>query len=167
MSSTGMPLSLASSTLFGNCATVHLVNDISSVDDEEYTPSSQDVIDAGSTSYRIVGWGRRTIFNILDSNGNPLSRDLVLTNVAFVPDFHTNFVSMYILQASLGAWYCAFDATLRVGTMKKSSVLEVAQMVRNHNLTFLEYKPISFYSYHCSVSSSKQSYPTIHEEKSG
>lgn len=63
--------------------------------------------------------------------------------MSVVEGFHVNIV----LEARLNerkVWYMGLDCTLRMGTINSSIVL--ATLKRKHNLTFVEYKPVSPYT---------------------
>ena len=67
-----------------------------------------------------------------------------LRNVAVVKGFHVNVISEQLLHKT-GIWYSGYDCTLRYGAPSTSVV--IANLKREHNITFLEYKPTFVYEH--------------------
>ncbi|KAK6597775.1 reverse transcriptase domain protein [Botrytis cinerea] len=142
MESTPHPLTQC--TVFDTGGAMHLVNDISLLDGQEYTPSpSSDYVESGTTRIPIIGRGTRTIKGITIRPDSEPNGDLILSNVAYIPGFHVNIVSETKLREA-GLWFLGMDSTLRYGTLNNNSI--VIQCIRKDNLLFLEYKPFSSYS---------------------
>ncbi|KAK6592633.1 reverse transcriptase domain protein [Botrytis cinerea] len=142
MESTPHPLTQC--TVFDTGGAMHLVNDISLLDGQEYTPSpSSDYVESGTTRIPIIGRGTRTIKGITTRPDSEPNGDLILSNVAYIPGFHVNIVSETKLREA-GLWFLGIDSTLRYGTLNNNSI--VIQCIRKDNLLFLEYKPFSSYS---------------------
>jgi hypothetical protein len=97
-------------------------------------------VEAGTTSFPILGKGKRVITNTLNTKQGKNRGTLTLENVAVVEGFHVNIVSEARLREK-GLWYCGMDCTLRWGTIEQSRVLK--ELTRAHNLVFLEYNPPS------------------------
>ena len=142
MESTPHPLTQC--TVFDTGGAMHLVNDISLLDGQEYAPSpSSDYVESGTTRIPIIGRGTRTIKGITTRPDSEPNGDLILSNVAYIPGFHVNIVSETKLREA-GLWFLGIDSTLRYGTLNNNSI--VIQCIRKDNLLFLEYKPFSSYS---------------------
>ncbi len=149
LSTTQHPLS--QSTLLDNCGALHLVNTIDLLEPGTFQPSTGKFVEAGTTDFPIIGYGKRVIRKILNGPRGERSEDLELSNVAVVEGFHTNIVSEALLHKK-GIWYAGFDCSLRFGTPVKSSI--IANLIRKHNVTLLEYKPLE--DYHSTGSSMRQ-----------
>ncbi|KAK6591375.1 hypothetical protein H4I95_12230 [Botrytis cinerea] len=92
MESTPHPLTQC--TIFDTGGAMHLVNDISLLDGQEYAPSpSSDYVESGTTRIPIIGRGTRTIKGITTRPDSEPNGDLILSNVAYIPGFHVNIVS--------------------------------------------------------------------------
>lgn len=136
------PLSL--STILDSGGAMHLVNDISLLDRQEYTLSPvSDYIESGTTRFQIVGRRTRTIKSVMIRPGGAEKGNLILKNMAYIPGFHINIVSETKLRDT-GLWFLGLDSILRYRTLQSNSI--VIQCIRRDNLLFLEYKPLSFYS---------------------
>ncbi|GKT97294.1 reverse transcriptase domain protein [Colletotrichum tofieldiae] len=129
------------STVLNTCAGLHVVNDRGLLEAGSYKPSSLDNrVDSGITSHRVEGYGRRVMSGFLDGADGPGTVTLTLENVAFIPGFHVNIASERLMR-NAKVWYSGFDCTLGFGSLRKSKV--VKKLVREGNLVFLEYNPIS------------------------
>ncbi|KAF2970752.1 hypothetical protein GQX73_g2825 [Xylaria multiplex] len=135
---------LSESTVIDNCGALHLVNTKELLVPGSFVLSEDgESVDAGTTSFPILGRGKRIISNVLASAKGKDTANLTLENVALVEGFHVNIVSEARLRDS-GIWYCGLDCSLRYGTLQNSVLMK--QLTRKLNLVFLEYKPISIYS---------------------
>lgn len=133
---------LLKSTIFDNGGAVHLVNDISYLEESLFRLVKYETVEAGTQVFPILGRGTRVIPNALNGPRGPKTEDLVLTDVVLVEGFHVNIISeAQLLEA--GVWFLRLDATLRFGSLEKSVIL--AKLLRKFNLTFLEYKPSTPY----------------------
>jgi hypothetical protein len=133
---------LSESTVLDNCGAIHLVNSVRFLESGSFHPATgTDTVEAGTSTLEIIGYGTRRLKNALHGERGKNTEDLILKNVAVVDQFHVNIVSEALLQKT-GAWYCGKDITLRYGTLENS--VPIADLTRNHNLVFLEYKPLSF-----------------------
>jgi len=129
---------LSTSTLLDNCGAIHLVNNRSLLQPGTFEACNDgSCVEAGASSFPIIGWGKRILKNIFMDEGGMTTIDLVLMRVAVVPNFHVNIVSESLLREG-GPWYVGFDCTLRIGEIHNSII--VKRLERKHNLTFLEYK---------------------------
>lgn len=139
-----LPHQLSRSTLIDNCGASHLVNTVDLLTPDSVQKAEPgDVVEAGTTAFPITARGTRVIKNVLNGARGPNTEDLVLKNVVCVEGFHVNIISEARLKQA-GVWYMGLDCTLRYGALDKSVV--VKQLVRRHNLVFLEYKPLSTYT---------------------
>lgn len=139
-----LPHQLSESTLLDNCGASHLVNTPDLLEPGTYQKAEHgETVEAGTTSFPISGRGTRILRNALNGEHGPNTEDLELQNVLVVEGFHVNIVSEARLN-SVGVWFLGLDCTLRFGTLESSVVIK--QLERQHNLVFLEYKPISTYT---------------------
>lgn len=145
---------LSKSTILDNGGALHLVNSMELLEPGSYTKAvGVKCVEAGTQAFPIQGTGTRVIKNSVNGARGPRTEDLVLRDVAVVEGFHVNIISEARLM-HVGVWYLGLDATLRVGTLEQSVVL--ATLVRKHNLTFFEYKPLTLYPTVMSVISNHQ-----------
>jgi hypothetical protein len=134
---------LSSSTLFDNCGAVHLVNNKDLIEQGSFRRADPgDMVECGSSSLPITGYGVRVLKNCLNGPNGPASEDLVLKNVAVIEGFHVNIVSEALL-AEKGVWFVGLDCTLRFGNLESNVVLRTLE--RRFRLVVLEYIPLSFY----------------------
>ncbi|KAG5931243.1 hypothetical protein E4U59_000472, partial [Claviceps monticola] len=103
---------LAQSTLFDNCGAMHVANNEALLEPGSFKLTFGDYLEAGTTTFPIVGRGTRIIKNILNGTRGPCTEDLVLNDVAIVRGFHVNIVSeSKLIEKNI--WYCGADSTLR------------------------------------------------------
>ncbi|KAE8834279.1 hypothetical protein PTNB85_05612 [Pyrenophora teres f. teres] len=134
---------LSESTILDNRAAVHLVNNLQLIEPGSFVKASGiDCVEAGTQSFPILGKGTRRIRSILNGVRGERTEDLILRDMAVVERFHVNIVSEARLD-QVGLWYLGLDTTLRMGTLEQNIVL--AKLRREHNLTFIEYKPLMLY----------------------
>ena len=134
---------LFDSTVIDNCGALHLVNHRDKLVPGSFIPSIHyESVESGTTSFPISGRGKRVIEKVLTGPAGPKTVDLVLTNVAVIDNFHVNIVSEALMTKS-GIWYCGLDTTLRRGPLGSSTV--ICELTREHNITFLQYKPLYTY----------------------
>ncbi|KAG5929133.1 hypothetical protein E4U60_007504, partial [Claviceps pazoutovae] len=134
---------LFDSTLYDNCVALHVVNSRDRLEPGSFVPSDElDYLEAATTSFKISGRGTRVMRNVLNGVNGERTEDLTLLDVAVVEGFHVNIVSESRLKMK-DAWYCGFDCTMRFGPIEKNTIL--AQLVRRHNIVFIEYTPLSHY----------------------
>ncbi|TXB98079.1 hypothetical protein FocTR4_00017044 [Fusarium oxysporum f. sp. cubense] len=134
---------LTRSTLLDTCGATHLVNSIAMLEKNSFIPTYGDYVEAGDTSFPILGKGTRVIHKIVNGPSGTKTQSLTLSDVVVVEGFHTNIVSEALLRTS-GAWYSGFDCSLRWGNPQESVVL--IQLQRKYNVLILQFKPISAYS---------------------
>ncbi|KAL2267988.1 hypothetical protein VTJ83DRAFT_2834 [Remersonia thermophila] len=136
---------LHNSILLDNCGAVHIVNDKSRFEPGSWheVDDPDDCVGAGTTFFQVQARGRWRLRNVLNGNRGPNTEDLILEDAVFIDGFHVNIVSEVALERA-GLWYCGWDGTLRYGPMERSLVMR--QLVRKHNLVFLEYNVRSAYS---------------------
>ncbi|KAF1935985.1 hypothetical protein EJ02DRAFT_427926 [Clathrospora elynae] len=134
---------LSGSTILDNGAALHLVNSADLLEPGLFhLVKHLETVEAGTQAFPISGRGTRVLKKILNGACGALTEDLTLQDVAVVEGFHLNIISEARLQQK-GVWYLGLDNTLRVGTLKESTLL--ASLTRNFNLTFVEYKPVTAY----------------------
>ena len=130
---------LSTSTLLHNCSDIHLVNDKDLLVSGTFRPAKDgESVDAGTTSYPILGKGDRLMPKTLNTRDGPGTGDLLLKNVAVVEGLHVNVVSEARLREA-GVWHCGLDRTLRRGGTESSCILK--KLTAAHSLLFFEYKP--------------------------
>ncbi|KAL9561819.1 hypothetical protein ACKAV7_014081 [Fusarium commune] len=134
---------LTRSTLLDTCGATHLVNSIALLEKNSFIPTYGDYVEAGDTSFPILGKGTRVIHKIVNGPSGTKTQSLTLSDVVVVEGFHTNIVSEALLRTS-GAWYSGFDCSLRWGSPQESVVL--IQLQRKYNVLVLQFKPVSAYS---------------------
>lgn len=137
---------LSESTILDNGAATHLVNSAERLVPGSFRPSDpSDTVEAGTQAFPIAGRGARLLKNALHGKRGPYTEDLLLQDVVVVEGFHVNIISEARLQEK-GVWYLGLDSTLRVGYIEDlNTSIVCATLQRAHNLTFLEYKPLSYY----------------------
>ncbi|RYC53684.1 hypothetical protein CHU98_g12525, partial [Xylaria longipes] len=134
---------LSESTVLDNCGALHLVNNKDLLEEGSFVLSADgDSVEAGTTSFPIIGRGRRIICNVLASAQGKDKSNLILEDVALVEGFHVNIVSEARLRDK-EIWYCGLDCSLRYGSLQASVLMK--ELTRKHNLVFLEYSPIALY----------------------
>ncbi|KYK61092.1 hypothetical protein DCS_02233 [Drechmeria coniospora] len=129
---------LTHSTLFGNCATTHVVNSKDLLEEQVPSEDSDEIL-VGNTVVQVMCRGKRIMKGLLNGPDGPKTRDLILKDVAFVPGFYTNLISGNKLQ-SRGVWYCGIDDTLRFGTLQQNQV--VLTLSRHYGLVVAEFKTL-------------------------
>lgn len=145
---------LSNSTILDGGGALHLVNSKDLLVKGSYEKStSLFCVEAGTQSYPIDGYGTRIIKGALNGENGKGTEDLIMHNVALVEGFHVNIVSEARLHQA-GLWYLGYDCTLRVGTPENS--LLMASLHRQHNLIFIEYNPLSFYTISMNVNEDKR-----------
>ena len=128
---------LYNSTIYDPGATTHVVNnsdllyDLQKADEDDY-------VLIGDGSLKVVARGKRRMENVLDSKDGKNTRALVISDVAFVPNFHTNVISEDKLEPT-GLWYCSKDRTLRMGPVENSYVR--CRLSVKYGLKIVEFKP--------------------------
>lgn len=133
----------ADSTLLDNCGATHLVNNKALLVQDSFVQSTHDeFVEAGTQALPIIGRGKRMFVNALQDEQGNYTRNLTITNVAVVYNFHVNIISEKRL-ADAGIWYCGKDCSLRQGEVELSLV--VKSLERRSNLVFFEYKQLSSY----------------------
>ena len=136
---------LAMSTILDGGGAVHLVNDRNLLVPGTFKPASRmDTVDAGTQSLPVSGSGDRLLRSVLHGNTGPRSEDLLLKDVKVVEGFHVNIVSEARLKKA-GIWYLGLDQTLRYGSIKNNVIM--ATLHSAHNLAFIEYKKVDYYSH--------------------
>lgn len=130
---------LYNSTILDGGATTHLVNNKDLLTDVREAQET-DYVMIGEGSLKVQARGTRIMENIFDSENGKNTRDLQLTNVAYVPRFHTNIISSDKLEEK-GLWLHGFDHTLRLGTPQDNQVL--CRLTKKYGLKIVEYKPLS------------------------
>jgi hypothetical protein len=135
---------LSASTILDSGGAIHLVNDRDLLVPGTFRPvPSTESVDAGTQSLPVSGVGQRLLRNVLHGKNGSRSEDLLLKEVKVVEGFHVNIVSSAKLEQA-GIWYLGLDHTLRYGSLKENVVL--ANLHTAHNLVFMEFKKIAFYS---------------------
>ncbi|KAI0534434.1 hypothetical protein GGR58DRAFT_505327 [Xylaria digitata] len=108
---------LSQSTVLNNCGALHLVNNRALLEPGSLIlAEDEECVDVGTTSFPIVGRGKRIIKGAFSGVKGPNTVDLLLENVALVEGFHVNIVSEARLR-NKEIWYCGFDCSLRYGSM--------------------------------------------------
>ena len=130
---------LFNSTILDGGASTHLVNNKELLTDIREAEET-DYVMVGEGSLKVMARGTRIMENILDSENGKNTRDLKLTNVAYVPHFHTNIISADKLEEK-GLWHHGYDHTLRIGTPHDNQVL--CRLSKQYGLKIVEYKPLS------------------------
>lgn len=158
---------LSESTILDNGAATHLVNSSDRLVPGTFRPSDpSDTVEAGTQAFPIAGRGARLFKNALHGKRGPYTEDLLLQDVVVVEGFHVNIISEARLQEK-GVWYLGLDSSLRVGYIDDlNGSVVCATLKRAHNLTFLEYKPLSYYPPLLNVVTKRSytSYPRSSEE---
>jgi hypothetical protein len=135
---------LSHSTILDNGAALHLVNNKELLVPGSFKKSVRlETVEAGTQAFPISGQGTRIIAGVVNGTRGACTEDLVLHNVAVVDGFHVNIVSEARLFVK-EVWYLGLNNTLRAGSLTESTVL--CNLVRHHNLTFVEYKLLNCYS---------------------
>ena len=132
------PHPLRDSTIYDHCAAIHVVNNKTLL--KEYQPAEDDdYVLVGDTSLKVIGRGKRVIEKVFHGPNGRHTRDLVLKDVAFVPNFHTNIISADLLFEQ-GYWFHGEELTLRWGKSPNSVV--VMNLERKYRLLVAQYKPV-------------------------
>ncbi|KAG6078719.1 hypothetical protein E4U15_004141 [Claviceps sp. LM218 group G6] len=87
------PHMFAESTLLDNCGAMHVVNDRNKLEKGTFRETTDDYLEAGTTSFPISERGTRIIRNVINGNDGHNTKDLILHDVAVVEGFHVNIVS--------------------------------------------------------------------------
>ena len=143
---TGSIYPLFNSTIFDRAAGTHLVNDKNLLYDVK-PADSDDYLLAGTQRIKVVARGKRRMEGIVEpEKGGEERRSLILDNVAYVPNFHTNIVSGFLLWKKLKIWHLEHDKALGQGSPTKGeqlvTLIPVSYMFRQ---IVIEYKPLSSY----------------------
>ncbi|KAH7012516.1 uncharacterized protein B0I36DRAFT_355917 [Microdochium trichocladiopsis] len=98
---------------------------------------------ASASSFDIKGFCDIHLQDVIHDERGRRIRPLILKNVAYVADFHTNLVSEAKLKQG-GVSTCAVDDSIRVGTSIEDSQV-VGNFMRKDSLWVLQYKPVARY----------------------
>jgi hypothetical protein len=131
---------LSKSTLLASCGGMHLVNSSDLLEPGTFRETPGEYFESSKVTFKVIGRGTRVLRKILNGANGAQTEDLVLNNVAVIENLLFNLVSLSCLRKA-GAWYCGFNGTLRFGKKMEQSVI-LAQVVRKHNLAFLQYNPL-------------------------
>ncbi|KAG5987008.1 hypothetical protein E4U52_007991 [Claviceps spartinae] len=112
----------AESTLLDNCGAMHVVNDRNKLEKGTFRETTDDYLEAGTTSFPISGRGTRIIRNVINGNDGHNTKDLILHDVAVVEGFHVNIVSESRL-VDQNVWYLGADSSLRYGTIENNRIV--------------------------------------------
>ena len=75
--------------------------------------------------------------------GETKKRALILENVAYVPDFHTNIVSGFLLWKELKIWYFPHTSELvRGNPVKQEKITLMIPLKPIYRQLVIEYKPL-------------------------
>ncbi len=136
---------LRDSTCYDSCASTDVVNSQDLLEPTTLRRATpDDIILVGDTSLAVHYRGTRVMKGALHGPEGRNTKDLILKDVAYVPNFHTNIISADKLFEK-GFWFCHLDTTLRYGQSMTANVV-VMTLQRKYGLLVAEYKPISLYS---------------------
>ena len=99
-----------------------------------------DYLLVGDSLIKVVGRGKRIIKNALNGPDGLYTRDLVLYDVAFIPNFYINVISGYSIK-KLGYWIYEKDNSLRWGEIDNSVI--ILNFLDKYGLLVVKYKPIN------------------------
>lgn len=136
---------LRDSTCYDPCASTDVVNSKELLVPDSIVPATNDdVILVGDTCVAVQCRGKRVMKHIMHGPDGKNTRDLVLEDVAFVPNFHTNIIAANLLYKK-GYWFCHLDKTIRYGPSLTNNVV-VMDIKIMFDLLVAEYKPSCSYS---------------------
>ena len=75
-------------------------------------------------------------------------RDLILENVAYVPGFHTNIISGYLMWKELKIWHCPHTNELvKENPTKREKITLLMSVKSMYRQLVIKYKPLQLYSF--------------------
>ena len=135
---------LKNSTIYNCAAGTHLVND-SQLLTEMRTADPDDYVLAGMERLKMKSRGKRRMEGIVYEETR--KRNLILENVAYISEFHTNIISGYSMWKELKIWHCSHTSQLVKGDpMKGEKIILLISVKPMYRQLVVEYKPVQHYS---------------------